>query len=504
MAHRQTDAKKTAIVSYLSTAFYIITGFFYTPYLIKVLGVSDYSIFALTTSLVGYFSLDFGIGAAQTRYIAKMLAQGRQDKVNDIIGITTKLFSIFDFIVIIILCIVYFYADDIFSGLTSEEFSKFKEVFIISMIFIMINIPLMPTNGIFLGYDRAYDLAIFSGIYRVISISALFLVLILQAGLFWVVIVNVSAQIGAQIYKFIYIKKVGKFKININSKDKELIQYLAHFSGWATIGIIADKFFFGIIPFLLAIVSDSNEIAVFAIVISVEGYILSISRSMSGIFLPRIARMLVHGASSESHTDLLIKVGRVQLYIVGILITWVICFGDVFIRLWLGPGFENSYYCLILVLVPCLFHLTQTTAEELLLASNNVKYRAITNIVGSFLSIISIVILGKYLGALAAGIGVFLSFVIAHNICIDYIYSKKLKLSMTRFFMNCHFKILPTFFVLLCFGWLLKTFIKFSSLFNLVAVSSIWVLLGIVILYFLAFNETEKIMLKDIKLIKKI
>ncbi len=59
------SAKKASIISYLTVGFYLVTGFFYTPFLIKTLGVSDYAIFALTASLVGYFSLDFGIGAAQ-------------------------------------------------------------------------------------------------------------------------------------------------------------------------------------------------------------------------------------------------------------------------------------------------------------------------------------------------------------------------------------------------------------------------------------------------------
>lgn len=119
-------------------------------------------------------------------------------------------------------------------------------------------------------------------------------------------------------------------------------------------------------------------------------------------------------------TKLMIRVGRIQLYVVGLIIFGVVYFGKDFLYLWLGDGFEKSYYCLILVLTPCLFHLTQTIAEETLLATNNIKYRALANCIGSVLSVVSIFLLGREIGALAAGLGVFLSFVLAHNVLIDF------------------------------------------------------------------------------------
>jgi len=96
------SAKITSLISYFNIAFYIVTGLFYTPLLVKTLGLSDYAIFSLVVSLVGYFSIDFGVGTAQTRYIAKLLAEGRRQKIYDLLGITNKIFSLIDFIIIII------------------------------------------------------------------------------------------------------------------------------------------------------------------------------------------------------------------------------------------------------------------------------------------------------------------------------------------------------------------------------------------------------------------
>ncbi len=496
------SAKITSLISYFNIAFYIVTGLFYTPLLVKTLGLSDYAIFSLVVSLVGYFSIDFGVGAAQTRYIAKLLAEGRRQKIYDLLGITNKIFSLIDFIIIIILIIVYLYADKIFTGFTPEEFIRFREVFIITAVFVMINVPLLPTNGIIIGFDRAYELALINTSYRVASMTFLFIALLINLGLLWIVIINVGCQLLAQIYKMVFIVNKENLKINLNAHDKEILTYLSNFSMWATLGVIADKFFFGIIPFLLAIVSNSNEIAIFAIVISIEGYTLSVSKALNGIFLPRIAKMVTDNTPQIEITKLMIRVGRIQLYVVGLIIFGVVYFGKDFLYLWLGDGFEKSYYCLILVLTPCLFHLTQTIAEETLLATNNIKYRALANCIGSVLSVVSIFLLGREIGALAAGLGVFLSFVLAHNVLIDFFYHRKLGISIIAFLKECQLKIIPIFCIsgiaVLGIHWFIPT----TNIVSFITKISIWSIITVILLWILAFSVEEKHLIKSFFKIK--
>ena len=92
------SVKKTSLLSYISVGFYLLAGFLYTPFLVKTLGVSDYGIYSLSASLIGYFSLDFGIGAAQARLAAKYNLEGRRDKLRDMLGITTRIFAFIDFV----------------------------------------------------------------------------------------------------------------------------------------------------------------------------------------------------------------------------------------------------------------------------------------------------------------------------------------------------------------------------------------------------------------------
>lgn len=487
--------RATTLLSYISVILYVAIGFLYTPYLTNTLGVSDFGLYSLTASLIGYLSLDFGIGVAQARLIAKFIIEGKKEKIKDLLGITCKLFMSIDIFILLIATGIMIYSDSIFSNFSFTELDKFNKVFLITGIYTILNFPFLPLKGLFQAYDRVYDFVVIDLVYKIVNVMSLVSALFWGFGLMGVVVANTVTNLLAQIIRFIYIYKKESLKINFFAKDVEIVRFIASFSTWSTIAMIADKFFFGIIPLLLAAFSNTKEVAIFAIAISIEGYILSIARSMSGIFLSRVMKMVVQGDDIEKRTTLMIKVGRIQLYVIGMIVMCFIGFGKDFIYLWVGPSYNKSYYCVVLILFPCLFHLTKIIAEEIMLATNNIKYRAIVYTCGSLLSVLCIVLLTPYWGALAAAIGVFISFVVAHNYLLDMCYHKKIGVNMIKFYKGCHLRILPIFLVCLLIALGIQYFIPIVSWFSLILKCSIWGIVTIVLLWIWAFNREEKKML---------
>lgn len=497
------SAKKASLLSYCSVVFYVVAGFLYTPYLVNTLGIADYGIYTLAASLIGYFSLDFGIGAAQTRLAARYITEGTTWKIKDMLGITARIFFAIDGIILFLLFVVYANAEGIFPNLTLGELAKFKNVFIMTSLYILVNFPMLPLKGLFQAFDRVFELTLIELVYKMTNIGVIVLALYLGWGVYGVVLANAGTNVLAQSFRLYYIFRKERLSVNIRAKDKSVIRFITSFSMWATIAMVADKFFLGIIPFLLVVFSNMTEVALFAIVISIEGYTLSTARSLSGVFLPRVMKMLVKGQTRDEKTDLMIRVGRIQLYVVGLIVAGLVGMGKEFIDHWLGKGFEKSYYCLVLVMFPCVFHLTQTIAEELLLATNNVRYRALSYVVGSCLSVLSIVLLAPKYGALAAAIGVCLSFCIAHNLLIDIFYHKKMGVNMVRFFSECHLKIMPAIFICCMIAFLMQNYIVTISFTSFFVKSIVWLGISFVVLWLLAFNQEEKRIVYQILLIFK-
>lgn len=486
------QAKYGALISYITIGFYILSGVLYTPYLISKLGISDYGIYNMSISVVAYFSIDFGIGAALTRFIARYRAQGCDDSIKNIIGLTTKLYLVIDFFVFVALSILYLFADSLFSNLTPNELERFKTVFLITAAFILISFPLLPMNGILLAYERIIFIQTTELISKVLSVLLLVLALWLGYGLFTVVLVNSIVVLTTQFVKLYLIQGRLHAGCNLSYYNKDDLHSIGSFSLWATVATIADKFFFPIIPFLLAALSNTTEVSVFAIVAAIEGYVLTIARAMNGIFLPKVMKHVVADSDKEILTSMMIKVGRVQLYIVGMIVFLLFAFGRDFIRLWVGESFDTAYLGLLFVLSPCIFHLTMGIGEELILAENKVMYRAIIYLCGSAINIIAILLLSPRYGAIGASISVSIAFIVAYNILAAYIYQKKIGLNMTRFYKECHFRILPFLVIILSVCLLVNRLWESHSLFGLLIKIFVCAFFGFFVLWLFVMNSEEK------------
>lgn len=492
MSTNLDQAKYGALISYITIGFYILSGVLYTPYLISKLGISDYGIYTISIAVVAYFSIDFGIGAALTRLIARYRAEGQDEKIKDIIGLTTKIYLIIDAVILVALLLLYLFSNDLFSNLTPIELERFKVVFIITAAFVLISFPMLPLNGILLAYEKIVFIQTVELVSKVLSVSCLVVALMMGYGLFAVVIVNAIVVLLSQFVKLYLIQGKLHAGCNITYFNKKDLQNIGTFSLWATIATIADKFFFPIIPFLLASLSNTTEVSIFAVVAAIEGYVLTIARAMNGIFLPKVMRHVVAQSNKEVFTSMMIKVGRIQLYIVGMIIFLFFAFGRDFIHLWVGKEFDCAYFGLLFVLTPCIFHLTMGIGDEIVLAENKVWYRAVIYVCGSVISLASIILLSPRYGAIGASLAVSAAFIIAYNLIAVYIYKYKLGLNMGRFFKECHLKILPFLSLILLTCLLVNHFWETVSIWGLLVKIIFCSIAGLGILWLFSMNREEK------------
>jgi O-antigen/teichoic acid export membrane protein len=175
---------------------------------------------------------------------------------------------------------------------------------------------------------------------------------------------------------------------------------------------------------------------------TIEAYIWMFANSLNGLFLPKVTRMVTKTDNREEVTNLMIRVGRIQLLVIGPLITGIVVLGKSFIILWMGKNFEPSYYVTLCLIIPGIIILTQEIALTLLFVVNELKYRAILFISASIISVIIGSLLASKFGAIGTAIGVALALIICHVIGMNIMYSKILKLDIMRFFKSCHLRMI--------------------------------------------------------------
>ena len=113
------------------------------------------------------------------------------------------------------------------------------------------------------------------------------------------------------------------------------------------------------------------------------------------------------------------------------------------ISFWVGSEYKNAYVCLILILIPCIVHLTQTVALEATFAKNRIRERAIVYAVGTIISTVLTCILAPEFGAIGAAIGICVAELLCYEIGMNFVYKKMLNINIRHFFVQTHLKLLP-------------------------------------------------------------
>ena len=136
-------------------------------------------------------------------------------------------------------------------------------------------------------------------------------------------------------------------------------------------------------------------------------------------------------------TELFVKVGRIQFILLGLLASGVVFFGKDFItKYWAGSEYGESYYVVLLLVLPASIALIQNIGIEIQRAQNKHKFRAIVYTIMALVNLgLSIILCQKY-GAVGSAIGTAISLVMANGFIMNFYYHKNCNIDIICFWKN--------------------------------------------------------------------
>ena len=307
-----------AIISYGTIVFHIVAGLIYTPWLLSQIGQSDYGLYTLATSLITMFVMDFGLGAAISRYVSRYRAQNSQQSVDNFLGMIYKLYMLIDAVIFIVLLVIFFMLDTVYVNLSATELEKFKVLYIIVALFSVVSFPFSNLNGILTSYEKFIILKLCDFFNKALNIFLVVIALFLGWGVYALVSVNAIVGLLTIVFKLIVIKSKTPVKVNLRFFDKSMLKEIFGFSMWTTVGNILQRLVLGISPSIIAAVcaAGSAEVAIFGLASTVEGYVYTFATAINGMFMPRISKIIVDGKKDTELMPLMVKVGRIQLMLI--------------------------------------------------------------------------------------------------------------------------------------------------------------------------------------------
>ncbi len=432
---RVNQLKAGAVLSYVVMGLNNLVGLVYTPYMLRMMGQSEYGMYSLVASVVAYLTvLDLGFGNTIIRYTAKFRAEGNIKEQQNMFGMFTILYLFIGIIAFIAGMILYYNLDAIYgNSLTEEELRKTH----ILMLLMVLNLTFTFPLSIFTSIVTAYERYVFQRVINIarIILNTLIMIVLLEMGyraIAMVVLITIF-NLSSLLMNLYYCKAKLKIKIRFGNFDWKFFKELSGYSFFIFLGAIIDRLFWSSGQLVLGAYIGTAAVAIFAVGIQLQQMYMGFSTAISGVFLPKVTAMAAKEKSEKDISDLFIRTGRIQFIVMSFVLTGFILFGHQFILLWAGNNYNDTYTIALLFFIPLTIPLIQNVGITILQARNQIKFRALLYISIAILClIVQLLVVKKYEGiGSAAAIGA--SIIIGHVIIMNIYYYKKQHLNIPKF-----------------------------------------------------------------------
>lgn len=491
--------KVGVLLSYVNLAISTIIPLFYTPIMLAILGQSEYGLYSLSNSVISYLSLlQFGMGSAVIRYIAKYRATDEKEKANQITGLFTIIYIFFAVLVLFVGCIFTLLSPVIFSdGLSEAEISKMK----ILIIIMSLSTAFSFISVVFSSIINAYEKFIFKKTTDIILtiLAPLFNLLVLFLGYESVGIATVSLIfqiVVLPIYMWYVAKRLG-IKMKFVKPEKAFLLELFSFSIFMFLSSIADLLFWSTDNVLIGAMIGSTAVAVYNVGGVFTNLMRNLTSAINDVFVPKVTMMVAVDKSNTELSELMIRVGRLQYLMVSLLASGFIVFGQVFIHYWSGDVYADAYWVSLVTFLPSAIPILQNIAFGVIVAQHKHKFRCCIYFGIAILNAISTFFIIPYFGYIGAAICSGVSYIIGHGIILNIYYKSVIKLDIFGFWMNIlKMSFIPVIITVIGY-WIVNILIPWNIILMLVEGIG-FVLVFILLTWFFTMNEYEKDIFKGL------
>lgn len=491
MGNRQL--KVGVILSYLIIVLGNIISLLYTPIMLRLLGQSEYGLFTLANSTVGFLGImSLGLGSVIIRYAVKYKTMNDKDSEYSLYGMFLIIYSVIAVIVCVIGLIMVVNVDAIFANnMTVEEISKIRIIMILMIGNFAISLPF----SIFTSAMMVYEKFVFPKLITLFSLilNPIIMLLLLDLG-YKAVTMTIVTVIFSMITLFInsyYCFIVLKVKIRFKKWNSGFIKEIANYTFFIALGLIVDRVFWNTDQFILGMASGTAAVAVYSIGAQFNNYYMSFSTAISGVFLPKVTGMVAEGALPNDVSKLFIRTGRIQFIIMALILSGFTLYGKEFIVLWAGQNYEMSYYIALVVMYPLTIPLIQGLGLSILQAKNKHAFRSIVYFIIAIINVIASVYLVKYWGGFGCAIASAGSFLIGHGLIMNIYYYKKININIPQFWkeiIKMSFPVLISMVV----GFSINIIFTTSSIIFLILKINLFLIVYAVLIWFMGLNNYEK------------
>lgn len=434
-----------AIVSYVNILLSIVIGFITAPMLLSAFGKSEYGAYQMAVSLIGYMSvLDLGLHNVTTRFVAKYAVTHEEEEQENFIFVNILLFMIIAVIILITGAVLYHYVPNIYAASSSRQEIKIIRKLVVVL---TLNLAVSMPGAVFASIITAYEKFVFQKLLLTakMAVRLLTIIAVLNFGgrSFEIAMVDFIINLLIILIHMWFCFTKIKIRIRYHYINKQLLGSIFSFSAFVFLAAITDQINWKVDTTVIGILLGPATVTLYSVAANLITLYRSFTGAISGVFLPYVTKMVATGSNECELTDVMIRVGRIQLMIVGLIWCGFLNVGRDFIGLWMGKEYVDAALLFVVLAAPLVIPMTQSIGINILEAKRMHQFRAIVYFFIALANIVLTIFLTRYAGAFGAAFSTGITLLIGNNIIMNWYYAKKVHLEIGRFFLETFGKLLP-------------------------------------------------------------
>lgn len=427
--------KAGVFLNYVGIIIHTVVGLLYTPYMLRMLGQSEYGLYSLVASVIAYLTvLDLGLGNAIVRYTSKYRAENNQKAQYNLFGMFILLYIAISVIVVVVGIGLYLNVDRMFGkAMTTTELDRARVMILIMVFNLAFTFPMSIFGSIINAYERFVFPKVISIIRIILNTIVMLALLYLGYKAISLVVVQTIFNVVTLMLNYWYCKKQLGIHVYYGKFQLGFLREVSIYSFWIFFNVIMDRIYWSTGQFVLGAVSGTIAIAVFSVAIQLEHMYMQFSTAIANVFLPKVTRMITINNNDKEISDLFIKTGRIQNIIMSLALFGFLTFGKQFVVLWAGKEYADAYIIALLFFVSLYIPLIQNLGITILQARNQMKFRSLLYIVIATVALVLQYFFSILWGGIGCAIAVSGALLIGQGMIMNVYYNNSQNIAIIPF-----------------------------------------------------------------------
>lgn len=454
---RARQRRVGAILAYGQIALGIGIALAYTPFLVHRLGQAEYGLFAIAGAMASYLViLDMGLSDSVVRRLVGLHGAADWRGERQFLGSMLTLYAGLGLLILVAAGGALLSVPALFArSLPPDALNTLQAILVPLAISTATVVAGNPLNAALVAHERFIFLRSLEMTTLVLVTVVNVAVLLSGGGVVAVVVVASSGAVFSTGMKWLMVRKGLGLALAPRRMQLTQLRNVSTYAAPIFVSMLVEQIFWKLDNIIIGARIGAAAVAVYAIGVMFNKYFMSFATAISRVVMPDLIRALDAGTDVATLTRRLVDISRWQAFVVMLMLSGLLLFGQHFVRTWIGADYDLAYWVMVWTLGPYALELIGNVRNVVLQVKELYWWRAGIFLLAALLNIPATLFALQHWGIVGAAACTGLGILSAY-LGVAWVLSRKVGIPLLGYLRDVWSGIAPALLLAVCVGILIS------------------------------------------------